>query len=211
MVIRMQERYFRYMKTLSNVLLLIVFASCSSVLNIIKDETVFVSETKKTFCTNADKRNNKFEEYDQGDLPCLKYKLKVSSSGFLEIEYVTLNENAADIYDRGYQILKRFKNEKVIERIKLRKNKDAYWDDTPFVRIRKQKYFSDLDGDGYIEFAIYPFSSGSAVVGTVRIFSLKNKIEFWGNGRYQFEGDTFVQLNCPRWSKFNPDEEKNCR
>jgi hypothetical protein len=72
------------------------------------------------------------------------------------------------------------------------------------VRIRKRKYFSDLDGDGYLEFAIYPFSPGSAIVGTVGIFSLKRKIEFWGNGRYQFEGDTFVRLNCPDLSKLKP-------
>ena len=51
---------------------------------------------------------------------------------------------------------------------------------------------------------------GSAIWGTVRIFSLKDKIEFWGEGRYQFEGDTFVQLGCMRCSKFNPDECKKC-
>ena len=79
------------------------------------------------------------------------------------------------------------------------------------MRIREQRYLSDLDGDGFVEFAIFPFSSGSAIVGTVRIFSLKDKTVPWGNGRYQFEGDTFVRLNCPKWSKFNAEELKNCR
>lgn len=72
------------------------------------------------------------------------------------------------------------------------------------------KETADLDDDGYLEFAVFPFSPGSAIWGTARIFSLKEKIEFWGEGRYQFEGDTFVQLGCMRCSKFNPEECKKC-
>lgn len=188
-----------------------IISGCSSVVNTKKNEAILVNSTKKAFCTIGDERKNNFEKYKIGDLPCLKYKLKVSSSEYLEIEYVTLNENADDIYDRGYQVLKRIKNNKIIEEIKLRKKEDAYWHDTPFVRIRKQKYLRDLDVDGYLEFAIFPFSPGSAIVGSVIIFSLKSKIELWGKGRYQFEGDTFVQLNCPSWSKFKPEKQKHCR
>lgn len=174
------------------------------------DNTVLSNSKKKAFCTIKNEKINKFELYELGDLPCLKYKLKVSSTEYLEIEYITLNKYADDIYERGHQVLKRVKNNKTVEVIKLRKEEDTYWSDTPFVRVRKQQYFADLDDDGYLEFAVFPFSSGSAIVGTVRIFSLKDKIVLWGKGKYQFEGDTFVRLNCPNWSKFNPKEIKNC-
>jgi len=199
------------MRTLNSFFILIIVFSCSRIKNMKNVETSLVSIRKKAFCTIIDEKKNKFEEYEQGELPCLKYKLKVSTLEHLEIKYITLNENADDIYDRGYQVLRRIKNKKIIEEIKLRKDEDAYWHDTPFVRVRKKNYFSDLDGDGYMEFAIYPFSPGSAIVGTVRIFSLKREIEFWGYGRYQFESDTFVRLNCSNWSKFNPEALSNCR
>jgi hypothetical protein len=113
-----------------------------------------VYSPNKVFCTIRDEKINKFEEYERGDLPCLKYKLKISNSEYLAIEFVTLDKNADDIYDRGYQVLKGIRNNKIIEEIKLRNKEDAYWHDTPFLRIRKQKYFSDLDDDGYLEFAI---------------------------------------------------------
>ena len=43
------------------------------------------------------------------------------------------------------------------------------------------------------------------------VFSLKKKIEYWGDGRYQYEGDTFVQLSCMDCSKFNPKACEKCR
>ncbi|MCT4642076.1 MAG: hypothetical protein N4A33_07220 [Bacteriovoracaceae bacterium] len=70
----------------------------------------------------------------------------------------------------------------------------------------RKKLFKSLN----IEFAIFPFSSGSAIWGTVRIYSLKKKIKLWGSGRYQFEGDTFVKFGCDKCSKFNLDACKKC-
>ncbi len=198
------------MKALGNILILLFAYSCSSIIAESGDESTISKDKNRTFCTILDRKMGKFETYELGDLPCLKYKIEVSPNELLEIEYVIKNKDAEDIYERGYQILKRIKNGKIVEIVKLRRNEDAYWNDTPFVRIRKQKYLADLDGDGDMEFAIFPFSPGSAVVGTVRIFSLKRKIILWGKGRYQFEGDTHVQLGCPRWSKFRPDDFNNC-
>ena len=126
------------------------------------------------------------------------------------IEFIVVDKNSEDPYEYGYQELHRYKNGRIFEKLKLRRDDDAYWSEVPFVRIRKQKYLADLDGDGFLEFAIFPFHPGSAIWGTVRIFSLKEKIEFWREGRYQFEGDTFVQLGCMRCSKFNPEECKKC-
>ena len=34
----------------------------------------------------------------------------------------------------------------------------SYWSETPFVRIRRQQYLADLDGDGHLEFAVFPLS-----------------------------------------------------
>ena len=81
----------------------------------------------------------------------------------------------------------------------------------PSFVIRRQQYLADLDGDGHLEFAVFPFSPGSAIWGTVRIYSIKDEIEPWGLGRYRFELDTFVQLDCMRCSKFNPEECEKCR
>jgi hypothetical protein len=110
----------------------------------------------------------------------------------------------------GYKEILRYVNKLLVHIVCLSRVQDAYWSETPFVRIRKQKYFADLDEDGYLEFAIYPFHPGSAIWGTVRIFSLKEKIEYWGEGRYQFEGDTFVKLGCRSCSRRNPEGCKSC-
>ena len=148
--------------------------------------------------------------YNRGDLPCAKNTLVISNKEKLKIHFKQLDINSDDIYKTGYQELVRYKNGKVVEKLKLRKDQDAFWSEVPFVRIRKQKYLADLDNDGHLEFAVFPFSPGSAVWGTVRIYSIKDKIEFWGLGRYQFEGDTYVKLGCMKCSKFNSKACKKC-
>ena len=151
------------------------------------------------------------EIYEQGDIICSKNELKINSDEKLLIKYIVTNKNSEDHYKHGYHELQRYKKGRIVERIKLRGPDDAYSIEVPFVRIRKQRYLSDLDGDGSSEFAILPFHPGSAIWMTARIFSLKEKIIFWGTGRYQFEGDTFVQLNCPECSKFDPQSCQKCK
>ena len=73
---------------------------------------------------------------------------------------------------------------------------DAYWSDTPFVRIRRQQYLADLDGDGHLEFAVVPYHPGTAFTATARIYSLKDEIEPWGEGVLLIENDSFVRLDC---------------
>ena len=146
-----------------------------------------------------------------GDLPCTRDAIKVSESERLRIHFKVINRSAQDPYEYGYQELIRYKNNKAVERISLRRSGDVHWNKVPFVRVREQKFLADLDGDGHLEFAVFPFSPGSAIWGTARIYSLKDKIEFWGNGRYRFELDTFVQLECMKCSKFNPEECKKCK
>ena len=67
---------------------------------------------------------------------------KIDANICSEIQFVEKNIDSEDPYERGYQEMLRIKENKVVERIKLRRNDDAYWSDTPFVRIRKQKYFA---------------------------------------------------------------------
>jgi hypothetical protein len=114
MVMCMQKRYIKYMKTLNNIIFLLMITSCSSVLNTTNDKASLDSATKKAFCTIADEKKTQFTEYRRGDLPCLKYRLKVSPSEYLDIEYITLDEDADDLYDRGYQVLKRIKLKKLL-------------------------------------------------------------------------------------------------
>ena len=216
MVKTMQIKFLRFMMSLksSNLLFLIMWlVSCSNQEVSKSEDRVFTedenydySKTLKVRCTPGDK----LIEYKIGDIPCRRNELRIGPKEKLKIYFKVTNKNSSDLYEYGFQELLRYKNGKIIERLKLRRDDDAYWSEVPFVRIRKQKYVADLDGDGYQEFAIFPFSSGSAIWGTVRIFSLKEKIEFWGKGRYQFEGDTFVQLNCMKCSKFNPEACKSC-
>ena len=149
--------------------------------------------------------------YEFGDMPCARNSVRVSDDEHMEIRFTVTDENATDPYDYGYQELLRYRDGRVIETLRLRRADDVYWNQVPFVRIRRQQYLADLDGDGHLEFAVFPFSSGSAIWGTARIYSIKDEIEPWGFGRYRFELDTFVQLDCMRCSKFNPEECEKCR
>lgn len=214
----MQQRFLKYMKNQKNsfiyLVVILLSISCTTKKEISKKDSIFTTADNYDFnkkikaqCTPKDN----FVIYELGDTPCWKYFLQINKNESLKIDFKVTNKNSKDLYEHGYQELARYKNGKLVETMKLRKDEDAYWNEVPFVRIRKQAYLADLDNDGYLEFAVFPFSSGSAIWGTVRIYSLKDKIEFWGEGRYQFEGDTFVQLNCMRCSKFNPDECKKCR
>lgn len=208
----MPIKFLRFTMNLSNISKFIIcFLIISCALNKEKKQGESVDDDyfTKTHITKCEPES-KPVKYKIGDLPCLREIIPVSSKEKLEIHFVVTNKDSDDPYEYGYQELLRYKNGEVTEKMKLRMDNDPYWSIVPFVRIRKQKYLADLDGDGFLEFAIFPFHPGSAIWGTVRIFSLKNKIEFWGQGRYQFEGDTFVQLNCMECSKFHPEECKKC-
>lgn len=210
----MQIKYLTYMKNLKiSFVILILAISCSSRHGTNQDDSVFIAADHYDFNKKLNVRctpNSKIITYELGDTPCWREKLKVDEKEKLEIKFIITNKNSEDPYEYGHKELQRYLNGEVVEKIKLRRAGEPVWSLTPFVRIRKQTYLADLDNDGYLEFAVFPFSSGSAIWGTARIFSLKEKIEFWGEGRYQFEGDTFVQLGCMRCSKFNPEECKKC-
>ena len=145
--------------------------------------------------------------YQFGTLPCTRDSVRVSDEDYLKIGFRVTDENATDRYDSGYWELLRYRDDRVTETLQFW----PMWTSVDFVRIRKQQYLADLDADGHLEFAVFPFSPGSAIWGTVNIYSLKDRIEPWGEGRYLFEHDTFVQLYCMRCSKFNPEECERCR
>ena len=149
--------------------------------------------------------------YEFGDMPCARDSVRISDNEHMEIRFRVTDENATDPYDYGYRELLRYRDDRVIETLRLRHADDPPWSQVPFVRIRRQQYLADLDGDGHLEFAVFPFSPGSAIWGTVRMYSLKDGIEPWGEGVYRFELDTFVQLDCMMCSKFDPEECEKCR
>ena len=208
----MPKRFWNCIRNLSSCLLFLLGnVSCSHTnkpQEEKREEGVQKHTTKRSIrCTP----NGRIEYYNDGDLPCTRTSLFPSKGERLRVRFVVIDKKSEDPYERGYQELLRYKDGKVIEKMKLRKDEDAYWTIVPFVRIRKQEYLADLDGDGNLEFAILPFHPGSAVWMRARIFSLREKIEFWGEGKYRYEGDTFVQLDCLECSKFNFQACKKCR
>ena len=143
--------------------------------------------------------------------PCAREFLQVSGDEHMEIRFTVTDETATDLYEYGYQELLRYRDGRVIETLPLRQPDDAYWSDTPFVRIRRQQYLADLDGDGHLEFAVVPYHPGTAFTATARIYSLKDEIEPWGEGVLLIENDSFVRLDCMGCSRFSPEECGKCR
>ena len=142
--------------------------------------------------------------------PCARKFVRVSDDEHMEIRYTVTDENATNPYDYGYHELLRYRNGRVTETLPLRQPDDDAWIQTPFVRIRRQQYLADLDGDGHLEFAVLVWSPGSAFTATARIYSLKDEIEPWGEGVLLMEHDSFVRLDC-RCSRFSPEECEKCR
>ena len=70
-----------------------------------------------------------------------------------------------------------------------------------FVYLKDKKYFSDLDGDGILEIALYPMIAGNNPITDVYIYSIKgNKLVFYGMGRFHFERGPYVrQIVKGRW------------
>lgn len=179
-----------------------IFFSCSGFAEKDDGKRARPLNQDKIYCTTKDEKQGVAFDPKRGDLICSRESLTHKNGEKLKIVFKVTNKNSDDPYEYGYQELKRYRRNQVVETLKLRKKGDAYWSETPFVRIREQRYFSDLDGDGVDEFAVFPFHPGSAAYGTVRIFSLDKKITFWGLGKYHIEGDGHVLLNCMDCSKF---------
>ena len=163
-----------------------------------------------TFCTNDDFKQNRRSTFELGDIICPKYTLRHNSGHKLMINYNVTNKNSDDPYEKGFRELRIFKNNKIVKVIKLRKDDEPAWHDTPFVRIREKQYFADIDNDGFDEFAIFPYSPGSASFGTLTVCTFKNNISLWGKAKYHIEGDGHALFNCPKCSKFDLNECKKC-
>ena len=140
-------------------------------------------------------------------LPCARTFLRVGSDEHMEIEFIVADENGESRAQRGHWELLRHRNGRVTDTLRY----DGQWKETPFVRIRRQQYLADLDGDGHLEFAVVPYSLGSAFTATATIYSLKDEIEPWGEGVLLIENDSFVRLDCMDCSRFSPEECEKCR
>ena len=149
--------------------------------------------------------------YEPGDIPCARDYLRIDEDEHMEIRFRVTDENATDRYDYGYHELLRYRNGRVIETLGFRRASDLYWYEVHFVRIRRQEYLADLDGDGQLEFAVLPYDVAQALWRTARIYSLKDRIEPWGEGSLPWALDTFVQLDCRMCSDLRPEECEKCR
>lgn len=79
-----------------------------------------------------------------------------------------------------------------------------YWNNSSyvyFVYLKDKKYFSDLDGDGSLEVALYPMVAGNNPITDTYIYSIKgNRLSFYGMGRFHFEWGPFVkQVAKGKW------------
>lgn len=72
-----------------------------------------------------------------------------------------------------------------------------YWNNSTyvyFVYLKGNQYIYDLDGDGILEFALFPMIAGSNPVTDAYIYSIKgNKIIFYGMGKFHYERGPYVQ------------------
>lgn len=148
--------------------------------------------------------------FEAGDIICAAERLDHPNGIKLKIGYVVVNAESEDPYEQGYPVLQKLSGGRVQQTIHLRGEDEPAWHKTPFVRIRKDAYFADIDGDGFDEFAIFPFSPGSNTYGTVTIYSLKGKIAPWGKGKIAIEDNGHVLLGCPQCTKLNPKACKRC-
>lgn len=163
-------------------------------------------------CTPEDE----VEYYSPGDVPCSRdYIAQIGGTDSLAISYTIADENSFDPHeDPVSRELLRYRNGQLIQSTKLGglvPDTDYLFQIVDFVRVREQQFVADLDGDGYLEFAVVSWHPGTALWLTTYILSLKEPIEFWGLGRYEYTGDTFVQLDCMGCSKFNPEACNVCR
>lgn len=72
------------------------------------------------------------------------------------------------------------------------------------IPIRKNQYYSDLNGDGYFEVAILAWDFGMATYRNVKLYTVKdNRLLSYGEGKFNFEQGPYVILGCPACSKYN--------
>lgn len=72
-----------------------------------------------------------------------------------------------------------------------------YWNNSTyvyFVYLKANDYLSDLDGDGNLEFALFPMIAGSNPVTDAYIYSINGRsIVFYGMGKFHYERGPYVQ------------------
>lgn len=79
------------------------------------------------------------------------------------------------------------------------------------VPIRKNKYYADLNEDGFPEVAILPWDLGMAVYRTAEIYTVYDDgLVKYGEGKFNFEFGPNVLLGCPKCWKFDMDACTKC-
>ena len=71
-----------------------------------------------------------------------------------------------------------------------------------FVSLKKDKYFLDINNDGYMEFAVAVMLGERSPIQKVKVFSVyENSISLYGEGKFYWEDGTSVFDIKPKLSK----------
>ena len=130
--------------------------------------------------------------------------LKMSES--LELELVR------EIEDECYQNKAEDSNCVPVNKLEMQKDDVIFnfsemiaeWDPfySYFVFLMKDKYFLDLNNDGYMEFAVAVMLGERNAVQKVKVFSVyENSISLYGEGKFYWEDGTSVFDIKPKLSK----------
>ena len=166
------------------------------------------------YCTSEERAQGIKTSLLKESVPCGRSQLiHPRSLGQLSLRMVLKKSPIPDSEEApGFHFLLHQVDGHAVEQIKVERDDDPFWSEVVFVKVREDKYWSDLDGDGYDEFAIFPFSPGSAVFGTARIYSLTPEgIKYFGEGRLAIESGGHILLDCLDCSQLNPEACRHCR
>ena len=171
---------------------------------------------EETYCTSEDKEKGLKTKVtiDALKIPCGRSQIQPKEDRTLEIKRIVSGvEEIAGEGDLllGHHLLVLKSGDEILQEMKVEKEDDPFWKEVVFVKIREGVYWQDLDGDGYLEFAILSTEMGIAIYRPAYIYTLKdNLFHFYGEGRYIWYKGQHVLLNCPECWEDDLDKCDQC-
>ena len=156
---------------------------------------------KEIYCTPEDKQKGKKELVDHLHIACGLTKIQPTKDKTLEIQRIVLGieRHKGFKVQIGHHLLILKSGNKVLKKIQIEKEGyDPFWYEVAFVKIRKGVYWSDINNDSHLEFAVLRKDTGKAVYRTADLYTLKdNSFHLYGKGMYIWSMGGHVLLNCP--------------
>ena len=170
---------------------------------------------EETYCTSEDKEKGLKTKVtiDALEIPCGRSNIQPKEDRTLEIKRIFLGAEKLPSGDLllGHHLLILKSGDKVLQEMKVEKEDDPFWKEVVFVKIREGVYWQDIDGDGYLEFAILPTERGKAIYRPAYIYTLKdNLFHFYGKGKYIWFKGQHVLFNCPECWEYDLDKCDPC-